>query len=415
MCRKTHALEPNIGADLQDMAVAPILEGTDTTYLQEKIGQGRFASVWKAVLADGRLVAVKVFQSHGKDSWQREIDIFQTADLQHKNILLFLSSEIHRNEHWLLTEYHPQGSLYDLLHRNTVTLAQFCIMAETAALGLAHLHSERIVGGVTRKPAIAHRDLKSKNILIRHDGQCVISDFGLAWRFQPGQSPSEAQGQVGTSRYMAPEVLEGAINFQRESFLRIDIYALALIMWEIASRTAILGATPPEYCPPFDDVVSQNPSLEEMREVVVQQQLRPQIPKGFINSDMDTVPQTIEESWDQDSEARLSAQCIAERIRAFRQSKPGAATFKDSGYLDSSGPNHESLDSTASPYTPQPTTPSICSSFTMSPLEVKPPLSTPQPQGPDDAKFNNQRLSLSQLQLQQRQNSTLVYSTETTV
>jgi len=47
--------------------------------------------------------------------------------------------------------------------------------------------------------------------------------------------------QVGTSRYMAPEVLEGAINFQRESFLRIDIYALALIMWEIASRTAILG------------------------------------------------------------------------------------------------------------------------------------------------------------------------------
>ena len=40
---------------------------------------------------------------------------------------------------------------------------------------------------------------------------------------------------------MAPEVLEGAINFQRESFLRIDIYALALIMWEIASRTAILG------------------------------------------------------------------------------------------------------------------------------------------------------------------------------
>jgi len=135
MCRKTHALEPNIGADLHDMAVAPILEGTDTTYLQEKIGQGRFASVWKAVLADGRLVAVKVFQSHGKDSWQREIDIFQTADLQHKNILLFLSSEIHHNEHWLLTEYHPQGSLYDLLHRNTVTLAQFCIMAETAALG----------------------------------------------------------------------------------------------------------------------------------------------------------------------------------------------------------------------------------------------------------------------------------------
>jgi len=32
---------------------------------------------------------------------------------------------------------------------------------------------------------------------------------------------------------------------------------------------------------------------------------------------MDTVPQTIEESWDQDSEAHLSAQCIAERLRSF--------------------------------------------------------------------------------------------------
>ena len=36
---------------------------------------------------------------------------------------------------------------------------------------------------------------------------------------------------------MSPEVLEGAINFQREAFLRIDVYAYALIMWELASRT----------------------------------------------------------------------------------------------------------------------------------------------------------------------------------
>ena len=47
--------------------------------------------------------------------------------------------------------------------------------------------------------------------------------------------------QVGTTRYMAPEVLEGAINFQRESFLRIDIYALALIIWEMSSRTEVNG------------------------------------------------------------------------------------------------------------------------------------------------------------------------------
>ena len=36
---------------------------------------------------------------------------------------------------------------------------------------------------------------------------------------------------------MAPEVLEGAISFQREAYLRIDVYAFALILWELASRT----------------------------------------------------------------------------------------------------------------------------------------------------------------------------------
>lgn len=50
--------------------------------------------------------------------------------------------------------------------------------------------------------------------------------------------------KVGTRRYMAPEVLEGAINFQRDSFLRIDMYAFGLVLWELAARcTAADGET----------------------------------------------------------------------------------------------------------------------------------------------------------------------------
>lgn len=45
--------------------------------------------------------------------------------------------------------------------------------------------------------------------------------------------------QVGTRRYMAPEVLEGAINFTRDSFLRIDMYACGLVLWELASRCTV--------------------------------------------------------------------------------------------------------------------------------------------------------------------------------
>lgn len=45
---------------------------------------------------------------------------------------------------------------------------------------------------------------------------------------------------------MAPEVLEGAINFQRDAFLRIDMYAFGLVLWELVSRcTAADGETDP--------------------------------------------------------------------------------------------------------------------------------------------------------------------------
>ena len=63
--------------------------------------------------------------------------------------------------------------------------------------GLAHLHDQRIVDGLTKKPSIAHRDLKSKNILVRNDSTCVISDFGLAIKFLNEETSSDAHGQVG--------------------------------------------------------------------------------------------------------------------------------------------------------------------------------------------------------------------------
>lgn len=50
------------------------------------------------------------------------------------------------------------------------------------------------------------------------------------------KDPIPLSYQVGTRRYMAPEVLEGAINFQRDSFLRIDMYAMGLVLWELVSR-----------------------------------------------------------------------------------------------------------------------------------------------------------------------------------
>lgn len=48
--------------------------------------------------------------------------------------------------------------------------------------------------------------------------------------------------QVGTARYMAPEVLESRVNLEDlESFKQMDVYSMALILWEMVSRCEVIG------------------------------------------------------------------------------------------------------------------------------------------------------------------------------
>lgn len=79
-------------------------------------------------------------------------------------------------------------------------------MAVSIATGLAHLHMD--IMGTQGKPAIAHRDLKSKNILVKSNGTCAIGDLGLAVRHDVSSDTVDIplNHRVGTKRYMAPEV-----------------------------------------------------------------------------------------------------------------------------------------------------------------------------------------------------------------
>lgn len=79
-------------------------------------------------------------------------------------------------------------------------------MALSISTGLAHLHMDIV--GTQGKPAIAHRDLKSKNILVKINGQCAIGDLGLAVRHDVTYDLVDIplNHRVGTKRYMAPEV-----------------------------------------------------------------------------------------------------------------------------------------------------------------------------------------------------------------
>ena len=169
--------------------------------LDTVIGQGRFAKVYCTTLK-GQQVAIKIFNNtfQARESWSKEKEIYSTPELQHPNILRFLDADRHMHEgtdaFQLIFEYQPNGSLYDYLQHCTVSLQEFSVLSRTATCGLAHLHSEISQGNVVKKPAIAHRDLKSKNILVKSDMTSCISDFGLAIKLNQGEHPSEAQGQV---------------------------------------------------------------------------------------------------------------------------------------------------------------------------------------------------------------------------
>ena len=144
--------------------------------LVELKARGRFGSVWKAELAGGDAVAVKVFPKHDRQSWlseQRFYALPRAADCA--NILQFVGAESRDDELWLLTEYHDAGSLYDHLKAQTVSLSQLARVALSIANGLAFLHSD-----VNGKPSVAHRDIKSRNVLLRRDMSACIADFGLA-------------------------------------------------------------------------------------------------------------------------------------------------------------------------------------------------------------------------------------------
>uniref|UniRef100_A0A8C2ZSU6 Serine/threonine-protein kinase receptor n=1 Tax=Cyclopterus lumpus TaxID=8103 RepID=A0A8C2ZSU6_CYCLU len=296
---------------------SPLL-GQKPLQLLEVKARGRFGCVWKAQLL-GDYVAVKIFPIQDKQSWQNEFEIFSLNGMRHENLLQFIGGE-KRGSHldmelWLITAYHEKGSLTDYLKANVLSWSDLCVIAQSMSRGLAYLHEDVPGHKDGHKPAIAHRDFKSKNVLLKSNLTACIADFGLALRFEAGKSPGDTHGQVGTRRYMAPEVLEGAINFQRDAFLRIDMYAVGLVLWELASRCKAADGPLDEYMLPFEEEVGQHPSLEDMQEVVVHKKLRPTLRECWQkHTGLAVLCETIEECWDHEAEARLSAGCVQERI-----------------------------------------------------------------------------------------------------
>ncbi|XP_028317936.1 bone morphogenetic protein receptor, type IBb [Gouania willdenowi] len=277
----------------------------------KQIGKGRYGEVWMGKWREER-VAVKVFFTTEEESWFRETEIYQTFLMRHDNILGFIAADIKGTGSWtqlyLITDYHENGSLYDYLKSNRLDVRSLLRLAYSSISGLCHLHTE--IYGTQGKPAIAHRDLKSKNILVKKNGSCCIADLGLAVKFNSDTSKADIPPnlRVGTKRYMAPEVLDESLNRSSfPSFIFADMYSFGLILWEM-SRRCISGGVVEEYQLPYYDLVPTDPSYEDMEEVVCIKKQRPSFPNRWSNDEcLRQMGKVMSECWAHSPECRLTA------------------------------------------------------------------------------------------------------------
>ncbi|XP_033644308.1 bone morphogenetic protein receptor type-1B-like, partial [Asterias rubens] len=275
------------------------------------VGQGRFGEVWKAKWR-GEYVAVKIYLTEEESSWFRETEIYQTVLMRHDNILGFIAADIRGSGSWtqlfLITEYHEHGSLFNYLRFNILDTKAMLRLAQSAANGLAHLHSE--ICGMQGKPAIAHRDINSRNVLVKCNGTCAIGDMSLAARFlsESNEVDLPTKSRTGNRRYMAPEVLDGTLNTNAfESYKNADVYSFGLVLWEIARRCVTRGIVEEAQTPYYDFVQSANPTHEEMQKIVIQERRRPDIPNRWSGDDsLLSIARVMTQCWHPNPAARLT-------------------------------------------------------------------------------------------------------------
>uniref|UniRef100_A0A665UEL4 receptor protein serine/threonine kinase n=1 Tax=Echeneis naucrates TaxID=173247 RepID=A0A665UEL4_ECHNA len=290
-----------------------------------QIGKGRYGEVWMGRWR-GERVAVKVFFTTEEESWFRETEIYQTFLMRHDNILGFIAADIKGTGSWtqlyLITDYHENGSLYDYLKSNTLDIKSLLKLAYSSISGLCHLHTE--IYGTQGKPAIAHRDLKSKNILVKKNGSCCIADLGLAVKFNSDTNEVDIPPnlRVGTKRYMPPEVLDETLNRNYfQSFIMADMYSFGLIIWEMARR-CISGGIVEEYQLPYHDLVPTDPSYEDMREVVCIKKQRPSFANRWSSDEcLRQMGKLMSECWAHNPASRLTALRVKKTLAKMLESQ----------------------------------------------------------------------------------------------
>ncbi|KAF5456945.1 hypothetical protein F2P56_021091 [Juglans regia] len=191
------------------------------------IGQGKFGEVYKGLLNDGMLVAIK--KRPGAPSQEFINEVLYLAPIRHRNLVTLLGYCQEKNQQFLIYEYIPNGSVSSHLYgtgqhspeklefKNRVSIAL------GAAKGLAHLHS--------LSPRLIHKDFKTSNVLVVDKNfTAKVADAGLR-NFLGRVDIAGPSSQVTADEiFLAPEVREFG-RFSEKS----DVYSFGVFLVELVS------------------------------------------------------------------------------------------------------------------------------------------------------------------------------------
>ncbi|CAH8391311.1 unnamed protein product [Eruca vesicaria subsp. sativa] len=168
---------PSVTPFAQVFRLSELKDATNGFKEFNELGRGSYGFVYKAVLADGRQVAVKranastIIHTNARE-FEAELEIL--CNIRHSNIVNLLGYSTEMGERLLVYEYMPHGTLHDHLHGGFSPLCWSLRVriAMQIAKGLEYLHVEA-------EPRIVHGDVKSSNVLLDSEWVARVADFGL--------------------------------------------------------------------------------------------------------------------------------------------------------------------------------------------------------------------------------------------